>query len=73
MWAFLLAFLALALGVPVAVLLSLPLPIKIALKFVWKVYCIVGALAVSKWLLSPLFPGIAYVWEGMINVYNTFP
>ena len=52
---FLLGLLVVCFGVPVATLLALPYPIKLAIKIIWKSYCIAAALILSYWALYPLY------------------
>jgi hypothetical protein len=52
---FLLGLLVVCFGIPVATLLALPYPIKLALKIIWKAYCIAAALLLCYWALSPLY------------------
>lgn len=52
---FLLGLLVVCFGVPIAALLALPYPIKLALKIIWKSYCIAAAALLCYWALSPLY------------------
>lgn len=52
---FFLGLLAAALGIPVAAFLAAPYPIRLAISIVWKIYVVVAACLLAKWMLSPLF------------------
>lgn len=62
-----LGLLVVMLGIPTAAILALPYPIKLALKIVWKTYCLIAALILAKWMLSPLHAGVDYITGGEVS------